>query len=395
MLPAALAVALAAIGACDDGPTRPRRVANPRALADTVFGAGAVGWFTPDSVGAWTMRPEPDGPRVYFERDMELTATGKVAGPARLVAIDRETGALLWHRPFISAHNAAVAGDVVGAVWGSLPMFDRGSGTPALHFTYGSTSLASNVVSDGVRFYVASHDGHALAVDPVTGAAAWDADLAGGPSTVGFGVALSGDALAVALKHFRAAGTQRDSGIVAVVDRASGAVRWRVVLPGSVADPGIVEPPAIVGGLVIVVTQGHDVRAFDLATGALRWQADASFAAGDGEYASNGLAACEGLVIVPTGDLGLAALDTATGAVRWRLPDLRDGSLRGVECSHGTVLTLGSRLRVLDALTGAARAVYPITEPGERSDFRITSATRDDRWLYVGTTHGYARVRAP
>jgi glucose dehydrogenase len=66
------------------------------------------------------------------------------------------------------------------------------------------------------------------------------------------------------------------------------------------ANPGIVEPPVIVGEVVIVVTQVHDVRAFDPRTGAPRWRADVSFAAR--EWASEGLA-CEGLVIVPTGDL--------------------------------------------------------------------------------------------
>lgn len=195
----------------------------------------------------------------------------------------------------------------------------------------------------------------------------------------------------MALKYFSMSAAP-DSGIVAVLDRATGAVRWRTALQAG-ANAGIVVPPVIVGDVVVVVTQGHDVRAFDLRTGAPRWQADVSFAAQ--EWASDGLAACEGLVIVPTGELGLAALDAATGALRWRRGNLEEGSLRSVQCAHGTVMTLGAGLRIFDARTGEPRAAYPrgpaVADPG----FWIAAATRDEAFLYVATTVGYAKVRAP
>lgn len=362
-------------------------------FAKAAFGADAVVWSTPDSVGGGGMQPELNGGHVYFERDLNIGPGGTVRAASQVLALDRGTGALLWHGQLTAAaENAAVAGGRVGAVWGSLAIFDPANGTRNHLYRFGTTSLATNVVSDGARFYVGSHDGHAIAVDPATGTAAWTTDLAPAGDATAFGVALEGDALAVGLKHFGSGSAPGDSGIVAVVERGTGAVRWRAAVTGA-RDPGIADPPVITHGLVIAATHSHHVYAFDLRTGEVRWRADASFT--PQVYASSGLAACEGMVIVPTGDLGLVALDAATGAVRWRRGDLEEGSLRSVQCLHGTVLTLGAGLRVFDARTGAPRATYPIDEPAINRDFWINSATRDEQFLYVGTTVGFAKVRAP
>lgn len=386
--PAARAVpcALVVLAGCGDV------LSGPSSAADEIFGRGTVHWFVRDDVGASAMRPLVDGPRIYFDRNVSLSRSGEVVEPAQLRALDRATGAAVWSAPIVAGHNAAVAGGVVGAVWGSLPMFERASGRGASVFRYGSASLSGNVVSDGTRLYVGSHNGHVLAMDPFTGSAQWDRDLAGSPSTTTFGLTLSGEALAVTLKHFRqTGGAASDSGVVAVLDRATGARRWRVAVAGTGGDnPGIVDAPVIVGGLVVVLTEAHQVLAFDLETGARRWQQSASFSTMP--YGSNGLTTCDGMVIVPTGDLGLVALNGATGTTRWRVGDLEAGSLYSVECSYGTVLALGSNLRVVDARTGAVRARYPRRET---SDVYIASATRDETSLYVGTSVGYARVVAP
>jgi putative pyrroloquinoline-quinone binding quinoprotein len=365
------------------------------AVADRIFGRGRARWFIPDDVGAWTMQPLLDGPCVYFSRNLPLSPSGSVIGEPELRALHRDTGATVWKGGIpSSAHNAAVAGDVVGTVWGSLAMFGRASGVPTRVFRYDSTSLSGNVVADGGLFYVGSHDGHVLAVDAATGSIQWDRDLAGGSSTTVFGLALSGDALAVTLKRFRKTGSEADSGIVAVLDRTTGAQRWRLILEGAGDEFAIVEAPVLATGLVVVITQGFHVQAFDLQTGAARWRQNVSMIAGN--YTSRGLTACDDLVIAPTGDLGLVALDAVTGAVRWRLGDLDIGSLWRLECSFNTILVLGSSMQVLDARTGALRAHYPVREPDDwRREFYITSATRDENSLYVGSTFGYARVIAP
>jgi outer membrane protein assembly factor BamB len=339
------------------------------------------------------MRPELDDTRVYFERELMVTASGITS--AQLVALDRTTGKLLWNHAIISASTAAVAGDVVGAVWGGLEIVQRTTGAPRQRFTYSGTSLSGNVVSDGSRFYVVTHNGHALAVNPSSGAADWDTDLsAGSATTTGFGVTVASDLVVVTLKYFRVApfNTSVDSGIVAAVDRATGALRWRVTLPSSEVNSGIVEPAVVTQGNAIAVTQGHHVVALDLQSGAQRWEFDAS--EGSSITASDGIAACDGMVIVPTGALGLVALDAATGSLRWKLGDIEQGSLFDLYCSYGTVMTIGG-LRVFDAATGAALATYPLSFFLHDGSFWINSVVRDAEWLYVGTTRGYAKVKAP
>jgi outer membrane protein assembly factor BamB len=385
------AAILLPLGACDSVLLPGTATGDPARAAEVAFGAARVRWYTPDRVGGWTMRPELTGTHVYFERDLELGRKDQVVNRAQLVALDRETGAVSWAQTMGTAENAAVAGNVVGAVWGSLAMFERTTGAPLSVFRYGATSLSGNVVTDGARFYVTSHNGHVLAVDPATGAAEWDVHLAG--SAAGFGTALHGDLLAVTMKHFGSAPVWGDSGIVAVLDRNSGAVRWRAAV-GEGRDPGITNPPVVAGDL-LVTRGGNDVRAWELRSGAPRWRYDASGTSG-ANYGGSGLAVCEGLVIAPTGDLEIVALDAATGKVRWKVRADELGSLSSLECSHGTVLALGSGFAVYDARSGARRARFPIREPydGER-EYMIAAVTRDAEFIYVSTTYGWAKITAP
>ncbi len=385
---------LVPLSACDapTGPAElPRRV---DLIAEGVFGRESLRWFIPDSAGAGTMDPLLDGPRIYFDREEWVSPSGKLLGLRDLRALDRSSGALLWKRPIISAINAALAGDRVGVVWGSLATAKRVSGAEPRDYSYGPTSLSGNVVSDGTRFYVGTHDGHVLAMDP-TGTIAWDRGLAGGPSTPVFGLALSGDVLAVTLKHFRRSAAEGDSAIVALLDRATGALRWRVGLAGASGDAAVVQRPVITTGLVVAVTEQHDVHALDQESGAVRWQKSVQY--GSSLDPSRGLSACGGLVVVATGDMGLTALDATSGTERWRVRDLGAGPLRRLECSHGTVLAhgYGPAMHVFDARTGTVRARYPRRMPDAARGFFITSATRDETALYVGTSYGFAKVAAP
>lgn len=380
---------LLALAGCWDSPFDPDE---NQPVGEAAFGR-ALAWFADDSAGGGSMRPLLNGAHVYFERDLAGMG-GTPASPSQLIALDRQSGAEAWASPMTAAHNVAVAGGRVGAVWGSLVIVDPATGARRHQYIVPQTTLNTNVASDGARFYAATHDGRAVAIDPATGATVWATDLSSSGATSGFGVSVAGEVVAVSLKHFGMSAADRDSGFVAVVERATGALRWRRRIEGA-ADPGVVDAPLIMGDVVVAVTQGHDVRAYDLATGALRWQMDASFASPDTEYGSRGLAGCEEMAIIPTGNLGLMAVDAGTGRLHWRLGNLGEGSLFSVQCSHGTVLTLGAGLRVLDARTGSPRATYPLDEPAGNREFWINSVARDAEYLYVGTTYGYAKVRAP
>jgi outer membrane protein assembly factor BamB len=232
------------------------------------------------------MTPELSGSHVYFERDLHLSSTGTVLSRAKLVAMDRETGAEMWAQPIVSGENAAVAGNVIGAVWGSLPMFDRVTGASLPVFRYGEMSLSGNVASDGERFYVLTHNGHALAVNPARGTAQWDANLAGSGASVGFGVGVAGDAVAATLKHFGSAAAPGDSGL------------------------------ASCEGMVIAPTGDLAIVALDAATGAARWRVNAE------DLGSLSSLDCSYGTVLARGSR-LAVLDARSGARRARYP-IRD-----------------------------------------------------------------------
>lgn len=360
----------------------------PRKVLGAAFGKDRLLWIAPELSGG-VMQPVLDGSRVYFGGAMPA---GDPALPA-LIALDRGTGELRWRATANVTGQAALAAGRVASVSGSLALFDTATGTPVGAYADYNRVLNGGVASDGARFYATSHDGRVLAIDGATAQMAWQTPLVGAANLAGYGVAVSDDAVAAVLKYLSPGTTAPDSGIVAVVERANGAVRWRAAVQA--ADPGIVRPPVIVGDVVIVVTQGHDVRALDVRTGAPRWQADVTF--GTQELSSNGLAACDGLVFAATGDLGIVALDAATGAERWRRGDLQEGSMYDVQCSHGTVMAPGhARLQLFDAATGAPRGVHPAREPGYAGhEFRLTGVVRDERYLYIGTSYGAVKVAAP
>jgi outer membrane protein assembly factor BamB len=366
----------------------PDRGDPPREVIENAFGRDRVQWFA-EGLGTGPMRPLVDGSRVYFGGS---TPGGDPALPA-VEALDRATGALLWRGVANLGSHAVLAAGRVAIASGSLVLLDTATGQYSGAYAALDRSLAGQVASDGARLYGTTHDGYVLALDGATGQVRWQTPLAGGANTTGFGAAAAEGAVAVVLKHFSPT-AQADSGIVAVLEPATGAVRWRTAVQAT--DAGIVDPPVIAGGLVIVATQGHDVRAYDVRTGAPRWQADVTFATQ--ELSSSGLAACGGMVVAATGALGMVALDAATGAERWRRGDLDEGSMYGIQCSHGTVLVTGwARLQVFDAATGARRAVYPSRDPGFSGgrEFRISGVARDEQFLYVATSLGAVKVTAP
>lgn len=376
----AAAGTLAAAAACRSEPTPPPRGARP----DSVYGAAL--WHRDDFTGDRAMTPVLDSGVVYF-----LASGGSAGSYPSVVALDRATGRPRWHQPVVSSQNVAVAGDRVAAIWGSLYLLDRATGARQGVVVLPSSAFNTNVATDGRRFYAGTHDGRAVAVDPATGVPAWDVAAAGDGAMTAFGVAVGDGDLVVAFKGFPTAAAPGERGVVALLDAGTGALKWRHEVPDSLPGAGVVEAPVLIGDVVVAVTQGHEVRALDRATGATRWRADLS--GGHPRVASGGLASCGGQVVAPTGDLGLAALDAATGRVVWRVPDVGLGSLSAVVCAHGTALAAAGLLKAFDARTGAELARYPTAGSDERH--QVLDATRDERYLYLSTTSGLVATEAP
>ncbi len=94
------------------------------------------------------------------------------------------------------------------------------------------------------------------------------------------------------------------------VDRASGAVRWRVPVPGA----GAISYPGGDAGTFLVTSGGASLLALDEQSGSRRWSSDF-----DSSF-SFGMAATSGTVLVLDGSTSgarLRAFEGTTGTVRW------------------------------------------------------------------------------
>jgi outer membrane protein assembly factor BamB len=108
-----------------------------------------------------------------------------------------------------------------------------------------------------------------------------------------------------------------DSGTLAALDATSGAPRWSVQHPGALWSGARVD---LARGAVVATWHQSDepaVRVFDLATGALRWEAPT-------ERYTAAPAVHDGVVVLAIGDgnrhARVEARDLATGARRWQTP---------------------------------------------------------------------------
>jgi quinoprotein glucose dehydrogenase len=260
------------------------------------------------------------------------------------------------------------------------------------------------------RLYLSTPLGTVVALDANTGAEAWRIDLqirkdANYSDFANRGVALGGDRLYVGTVDARLVCLDRQSGERCTGFGANGQIdlsaglRRRPAYPG---EYGVTSPPALIGGLVIVGSSVADnsragmssgeVRAFDAATGALRWTfhpLPASASAGGANTWSRIVAdEANGLVFLPTGSASpdyfgglrqgqdghansIVALRAATGAIAWSFQtvhhDLWDYDVASppllFDAPSGPAVAVGSKtghLFFFERLSG--KPLFPIRE---------------------------------
>jgi outer membrane protein assembly factor BamB len=367
---------LIAAGSCVHEPTAP---AIP-AIADELFGKGNTRWFVADTLGGGGMRPAMAEGLIYLIIRGELTA------------LDQATGRIVWHQPTLDAKNAVIVGDYVATILGGIAVHDRRTGALRRTVVTQSISFTSNLVTDGARLYAGTYYGDVVAVNPATGNEEWHTTLATGTSTRVVGIGLLGERIAVTMTYDRPMGVFIDSGMVAVLDRASGSLIWRRAFASTPLERSVtyIDPPVLAGDVVAAVTSGHFVHGFDASSGTELWSYDA--ARGDPNEGSYGIATCDGAVVFSGGDLGLASIDAQTGAENWRVPDLQQGSMYWVDCGFGTVMALASYLTIVDARTGA---LVRKVEGSRYLQIFVETAARDQNTLYVSTDRGYGAIKLP
>ncbi|HEY1812623.1 MAG TPA: PQQ-binding-like beta-propeller repeat protein [Kofleriaceae bacterium] len=290
-------------GGADHRGARPAELAPP--LAEV--------WAAP--VGGQALQAAPvigGGAVIVVGTDLADGGTGGVT------AFELATGARRWHvaTPKPVRGGAAIAAGTVAIqmVDGVALGLDLATGrekwriplakdTPiAARTTFGTPTPDGTDVAIGNQ--------HELAiVDAATGAIRWSDD----PVPTGTD---SQTLAAVAIGGGLAVGTfDRAVGGVIAWDRATGARRWQVVPPFVTA---VNASPVIADGRVFVVSGDDSVSAFDLA-GKLVWRVALDPAGFEWGYATVGTPAiAAGVLVVPTLYRDLVALDAATGATLWR-----------------------------------------------------------------------------
>ncbi len=250
-----------------------------------------------DGTLAWEFRGEgPFGPAAI---DGDTVYVGSADG--RLYAVAIPTGKERWRykadedlttRPAV-AHGAVF----VASLEDTLFCVDAASGTWKWHHRRetkapsGFTIFgAAAAVAGPDAVYAAYSDGFAAALDPATGAARWEKQVA--PS----GDHLDVDSLALDGGRLYAAAY---SGAVLAVDPRTGDVVWKASAPAA-------SRIVVAGGLVVAVT-ATSVQAFSIANGAAAWTAPLR-----GSPQETPIVVGKWL-LVPSGDQGLRWLEASTG----------------------------------------------------------------------------------
>ena len=204
-------------------------------------------------------------------------------------------------------------------------------------------------------------DDHLLCPEPTE--PTWSLDDAEALQSMHFGYwgppVLAADAAYVTQGHGIVAG---GSGVLARVDRESGAVRWTVD-----REPAGVGTPNAVDDVVYVPTGRNELLALDAADGAVRWRVDAGVDgtdAGDSFAMAQPVATDAGVVVQsfqgPTaeafdGEHAVAGVDAATGEIAWTRSLGARGRPVGVGSAAVVVAAEGGSVRRLDATTGDVR----------------------------------------
>jgi outer membrane protein assembly factor BamB len=285
--------------------------------------------------------------------DGQLYVTRKLDDPdttirAQLLRLDLATGNTVWKAnaadsfgtPLLTPDLVIVAGNggETGATFTPLQAFERSTGKRRWQhrFPGADNRLTSPHLAEGVVF-VAAAGGAVAALDVASGAVHWQRKVDVGCCGVN-GLAVG--AGVVVVNEF--------DGLVAL-DAADGHELSRFETPASRL---VTERPMIVGGLALAFDNSGYVYAFDLASGALRWERLSP--PGDISNAMDALASDGQRVYVLNGVTrpALSALDLATGEPLW--------SLRPGAGSHDLVVSNGvlylatdKRILAFDPATGA------------------------------------------
>jgi outer membrane protein assembly factor BamB len=263
--------------------------------------ATGTGPSGPAHAGVW--RTEVGWPFSLAVRGRDAVVAG---GGNQVVALDTVTGRERWHAEIAQATHYE-------------PALDR----------------ETVLVSADDRF---------VAFDRASGARRWEAGVG---EHAGGGVLTRAGADAIAL-------VTTERGVVAALDGGTGHARWSVQVPGDIWAAPAASADAAAGA---VLWEGDEprLRVFDLATGAVRWEATV-------EPGASAPVIRDGMVVLGGGNGNFSARvvgrDLASGAERWSVPapaSFESGVTPGAAGDDVAVCDHFGTVTLVDARNGTTR----------------------------------------
>jgi len=356
---------------------------------------GRERWRAPQG-GAVHATPAVEGGRVFVvSRRGGLTATDLATG-RRLWSFPIGADVpFAWGYDFLLSSPAVVGGTVyVGSGDGHLYAVEARTGRERWRLKTNGRVRSSPAVDGGV-LYFGSQDGRVWAVDVASGKPKWTFEIGGfsldlqkegyDRRSIQSTPALSADGLFIGTRD----------GHAYALDRLTGALRWKfghkvTWLPGSPDVSWVEASPALAGELVLVgSSDGRAFRANRVTTGEELWR----FETPDRVLSSAAVAG--GLVFFGCDDGHVFALDIATGSELWRFRT--GGQVISSPAISGSCVFVGSDDGKLYALAtsdaarpGRSRRAVFWAERGPGSWFKGDARVRD-----FLAAEGYAVLDGP
>lgn len=277
------------------------------------------------------------------------TRSGPVATDGRLymvgdsgapMAIDAQTGTTLWTAatayPAPSQLASADGTLYLGTGDGFLVAIDAATGAEGwrLQPSPTTTIVRTPAVANG-RIFAGTEGGGYVAVDAATHAVVWTGDLQGD---------VTGTAGTAAGLAFIGSLVDEPAGRLRAFDAATGQLRWTAEQP-------LLQFPTVADGMAFSATQEGLVAALDLATGSTRWSIRL-----DGKVRPMAVAGTM-LYLGADHEQKVYALDTATGGKLWSF-DVDGANDCCIAVAHGSVF-VGTLAGSVYAIAGDGAAITP------------------------------------
>ena len=192
-------------------------------------------------------------------------------GDDAFYALDEATGKVAWQFSAPQGFDSypLLVGETVyaganGFYQASLYAFDARTGKARWQYQ-GNDAVIARPAFDGRHLFVAARDGTLTELDGQTGKPGWHTSLGAGGQNGG--ALLPTGAAPVVVDGVVYVGGE--SGVVAALDEATGAVKWKQTVNGAVDSA-----PTVANGAVFVTTEKGSVYAFRASDGALSWKYD-------------------------------------------------------------------------------------------------------------------------